>query len=242
VRRGKPQIKWFFLDGSRPAAKNPRRTDGHGGNSIMLAAIEEKFAAGGRTPKGCAARRAIFRATRAEVAEAGIRAASLDAIADRAGLSQAALRHYFASRDDLLSEFFTTATGWFQDQVAAFFVQADLRPRDRLERCIGWHLEYMEAVETAFWLEASAYWLRQSSNRRTRDAWYRWLVGQYGATIGEILPTLGQQERERRAYCMLTLVLGSWITHGRGSAVTRDAAPAERRQLLVDAALDMALN
>lgn len=211
------------------------------GSAGMLAAIEEQFAARGRTPKGRAARCAIFRATRAEVVSAGLHETSLDVIADRAGLSQAALRHYFPTRDELLSEFFTTASSWLQDQVAACFEQKELGAHARLENCIGWHLEYMEAVETTFWLEASAYWLRQAKTRRMRDDWYRWLMRQYAATIGEALPTLGRAERQRRAYAVLTLVLGAWITHGRGSAVHRSATPAERRRLLLDAAMDIAL-
>ncbi len=207
----------------------------------MLGSIEDRFAGVGRTPKGCRARRTIFRATVATVGEVGLRDTSLEQIADRAGLTQAALRHYFATREELLSDFFTSATEWLQEQVGGFLKRKDLSPRERLERCIGWHLEYMESVDTAFWLEASAYWLRQPQRRQTRDRWYRWLVANYAAVIGELRPTLDARERQRRGYCVLTLVLGAWITHGKGSAVLRSDPATERRQLLLDAAMGLAL-
>lgn len=207
----------------------------------MLDDIEERFAAGGRTPKGCRARRAIFHATRRTVGEVGLHDASLDAIAERAGLTQAALRHHFPTRDELLSAFFTTASDWFREQMAGLLALEALPARDKLERCIGWHLEYMEAVDTVFWLEASAFWLRQSRVRKVRDDWYRWLLGQYSGLIAQVQPGLSASERQRRAFAVLTLILGAWVTHGRGSTVAAKVPAAGRRQLLLDTALDLAL-
>lgn len=207
----------------------------------MLTEVEELFAAAAPTPKGRRALRAIFRATRETVAAVGIEAASLDAIADRAGLTQAALRHYFPTRDDLLSAYFVKATEWFRGRTEAVLADEALGARDKLERCIAWHLEFMEGVDTLFWLEASAFWLRRAGTRRLRDAWYRWLCDRYAALIGQIQPAVSRSERERRAYLVLTLVLGGWITHGRGSAVDHAVKGGEQRQLLVDAALDLAI-
>jgi AcrR family transcriptional regulator len=206
----------------------------------MLHQIEALFATTARTPKGQRALRAIFAATRATVAQNGLKTASLDLIANRAGLTQAALRHYFPTRDDLLTAYFSTATDWLQGQMRELLSRDEISARDRLERCIGWHLEYMENVDTAFWLEASAFWLREKNGRHLRDDWYRWLTGQYAALIGQIQPAMNPRERERRAYAVLTLVLGAWITHGRGSAVDRKAGVVERRQLLIDVAMDIA--
>lgn len=203
----------------------------------MLDLIEERFAASGRTPKGRKARLAIYRATRDIVGRRGIEAASLDAIADRAGLTQAAVRHYFGTRDELVTAFFVAATGWFREQVTGLLNVSGVPAREQLKQYLSWHLEYMENVDTAVWLEASAYWLRQRHPRRTRDDWYRWLVRQYARLIAEIRPTLGARECQRRAYVLLTLVLGAWITHGRGSAVSGAGGAAEQRRLLVDAAL-----
>jgi AcrR family transcriptional regulator len=207
----------------------------------MFEAIENHFAATGRTPKGQRTLRAIFRATRTAVTRHGIQELSLDGIASDAGLTQAALRYYFPTRDDLLTAFFVRATEWFQHRLAALLEDHAQSPRARLEACLTWHLEYMEEVDTIVWLEASAYWLRRDAGRRVRDEWYRWLVAQYAALIAEMQPSLRESERRRRAYAVLTLVLGAWVTHGRGSAVAPDIQGEARRHLLVDAALDIAL-
>ncbi len=95
----------------------------------------------------------------------------------------------------------------------------------------------MEHVDTAFWLEASAYWIRHPQPRQTRDQFYRWLMQQYARLIGDMRPGLGRTECNRRAYALLTLVLGAWITHGKGSAVFDAGGAPEQRRLLLDTAM-----
>lgn len=205
--------------------------------TVPMDLIEEHFAAGGRTPKGRRTRRAIFAATRALVAERGLELTSLEAIANGAGLSQAALRHYFPTRDELLTAFFVAATRWFRTQVSNLLTAPDVPARQKLEHAISWHLEYMEHVDTAFWLEGSVYWIRHPQPRQTRDEFYRWLLGQYALLIREMKPALSAKESRGRAYTVLTLVLGAWITHGRGSAVRGAGTPLEQRQLLIATAM-----
>jgi AcrR family transcriptional regulator len=205
----------------------------------VLQLIEEHFAAEGRTPKGRKARLAIFRATRDLMTRRGLHATSLEVIADRAGLTQAALRHYFATREELLHAFFVAATRWFQSQIIAQLKDGELPAGEQLENCLSWHLEYMENVDTAFWLEGSAYWLQHPPPRHTRDEFYGWLMRQYSKLISGIRPGLGNRECQRRAYTLLTLVLGAWITHGRGSAVTGAGSAVEQRRLLVATAMEI---
>ena len=207
----------------------------------MFDEIEEHFAATARTPKGERAMRAIFHATRRTLAEEGVHGTSLDLIASRAGLTQAALRHYLPTREDLLTAFFSAATQWVQSRVGQSLAPDGLPAREVLERCVGWHLELMEKVDTAFWVEGYSYWLRQRPGRRVLDDWYGWLTGQYAGLIAQIQPLVGARERERRAYAILTLVLGAWVTHGRGSAVYDSVKVPERRRLLIDVAMDIAI-
>ncbi len=82
--------------------------------TVPMDSIEEHFAAEGRTPKGRRARRAIFAATRDLVVARGLEFTSLEAVANGAGLSQAALRHYFPTREKLLFSFFIAASHWFR--------------------------------------------------------------------------------------------------------------------------------
>jgi AcrR family transcriptional regulator len=209
----------------------------------MLELIAQRFAARGRTPKGQRALLGIFTATRELVSGEGVEQASLEAIADRAGLTAASLRHYFPTRHDLLTAFFLSSTAWFRDQVEAMLVaNAGIAARRRIELCAAWHLEYMEHVDAVVWLESSAFWLRDPEGRRLRDDFYRWLAGRYAGMIGEACPDLPAAEHARRAIAVLTMVLGSWITHGRGSAVGRDIPAPERRQYLVSRVVQVALD
>jgi AcrR family transcriptional regulator len=207
----------------------------------MLDRIAERFAARARTPKGSRTLRAIFAATRELVSRDGVENVSLDAIADRAGLTQAALRHYFPTRHDLLTAFFLSATAWFRDEVESMLRSTALaRAQQRLEDCVTWHLEYMEQVDAVVWLESSAFWLRDAGSRRLRDDFYAWLTAQYAALIRQACPDLAAVDCERRALATLTMVLGAWITHGRGSPVGRNIPTRERRQYLVGRIMQIA--
>jgi AcrR family transcriptional regulator len=204
----------------------------------MLQGIEDRFADGGRTPKGQRARRAIFRATYEAVAEAGP-AASLENIAARANLTQAALRHHFSTRDELLMTFFLVASQWLRSRLEQILSDHSLSAKAKLEQAIAWHLEFMENVNTVVWLETSAFWLHKDGSRQTRDAWYRWLTAQYAELIGHIQPNMSRLERQHRAYLVLTLVLGAWITHGRGSRVDTSLNVLAQRRVLIDAAMSI---
>jgi AcrR family transcriptional regulator len=206
----------------------------------MLNLIENQFSAAARTPKGSKTLRAIFRATARCASELGVDAASLDIIANHAGLTQAALRHYFPTRDDLLAAFFYAASDWLKSSVTAIIASNETDARVKLEQLIGCHLEYMESVDTALWLGAQAFWLRTRSGKKARNEWYSWLRNELASLIGKVQPALSISERKRRAYVVLTLTLGGWITHGKGSRMYKSASVVEQRQLLIDAALEIA--
>jgi AcrR family transcriptional regulator len=144
----------------------------------MMELIEEHIAAEGRTPKGRKARLAIFRVTRDLMARRGPDATSLEAIANHAGLTQTALRHDLADREELLHAFCVSATRWFRARVAGQLGDSSVTAREQLEHCVSWHLEYLEHVDTSFWPESSAYWLRHPPPRHTRDEFYRWQMKQ----------------------------------------------------------------
>lgn len=202
----------------------------------MLQGIEDQFAKAGVTPKGQRTRRTIFHAAYAVVSDIGLRA-SLEDIAARAQLTQAALRHHFPTREELLTTFFLVASQWLRSQLERLLADGTIPARAKLTQTIGWHLEFMENVNTAVWLETSAFWLHKGAPRQARDTWYRWLAAQYADLIGQIRPGLSRPERQQRAYVVLTLVLGAWITHGRGSRVEPSSSVPAQRQLLIDAAM-----
>ena len=205
----------------------------------MLQEMEAAFAARGRTPKGREARKKIFQAALAAMTSSGAHGASLETIASTAGLTQAALRHHFPTRDELLTAVFTTATVWFRSRLAHIVANTRVPAAARLQMCIESHLEFMESVDSVFWLEGSAYWIRTAPNRRVRNEFYRWMVNEYALMIGELRPDLRKPERQGKAFVLVSLVLGSWVTHGRGSAWHRDFNAGHRRKLLVQSAMDL---
>lgn len=206
----------------------------------MFDAIEAEFAAAARTPKGQRALRGIFRAMRATVSRHGVDAASLDAIAEGAGLTQPALRHYFPTRDELVSAFFRSGAEWYRRRLEDLLQDRGRSPREQLAECIRWHLEFMEDVDAILWFESTAYWLRNPEGRKVRDAWYGWLTGRYAVLIGAARPDLPPREQRRRAFALWTLVLGGWVTHARGSALRQGLPATERHAALLDTALQIA--
>jgi AcrR family transcriptional regulator len=222
--------------GERSAKNQEAKPVGRG----MLLQVEELFAATGRTPKGRRALAAIFRAGMAAVAESGVHAASMERIGADAGLTQAAVRHYFPTRDELLTALFTTAATWFRSKVSLIMAERDIPAAMRLMTCIDLHLQYMELVDSVFWLEASAYWIRTAHVRRFRNEFYQGVIAEYAILIGEIRPDLKKRVREERAFAAVTLSLGAWITHGRGSSWGNGFKAQQRRELLLQTALQIA--
>lgn len=206
----------------------------------MLNASEDLFVARARTPKGQRALRSVFSAIRSAVASSGLDAASLQEIAGRAGLSQAALRHYFRTREELLMAFFASAAEAFRTELFRIVTSRDGSAHQVLEQCVKHHLGFMEQVDTVFWLETSAYGIRQASARAVRNKFYLSLIAQYARLIGEIQPKASLRQRQEKATAVVSLVLGAWITHGRGSAWCSRADVVRQRQMLTAAAMSLA--
>jgi AcrR family transcriptional regulator len=201
----------------------------------LLAAIEDEFATLGRTPKGQRALRSIFRAMLAATARHGAAAIALEAVAGAAGLTQAAIRHYFPTRDHLLLAFFRAGAEWYRRELEQQLAATDVDPLALLERCLVWHLDFMEAVDAALWFESSGYWLRDPAGRRARNAWYQFLVARYAQLIGRARPGLSATGRRDRAIALWTLMIGGWVSHSRGSALQPGPGPTERRRAIIAA-------
>ncbi len=97
----------------------------------------------------------------------------------------------------------------------------------------------MEAVDSAYWLEGSAYWIRNAPSHHIRNEFYRWMVAEYAAMIAEIHPALRKTEPRNRAYAVVSLVLGAWITHGRGSSWSKQFSAQQQREVLIQAAMSI---
>jgi hypothetical protein len=72
--------------------------------------------------------------------------------------------------------------------------------------------DHFSRVSDAYAFEAFAQGARDPAARSQRDAWYIWLAGQYAALIRQVSPGVDAAQAEVRAYQVLTLILGGWIT------------------------------
>jgi hypothetical protein len=70
-------------------------------------------------------------------------------------------------------------------------------------------------------------------SRRTRDAWYSWLVDHYVALFQQIRPELSAVQARTLAVQVLTLVLGAWMTLGRSRPKLLGRSTAEVREALL---------
>lgn len=104
----------------------------------MLEAARETPSTGrkvGRPSVADARKEQILDAVEATVAECGLEDATLQRIADRAGVTRSAIAHFVGNRDDVIDAAATRSVGRIRGQF-----EADLRetpPEDRVDRFIG---------------------------------------------------------------------------------------------------------
>lgn len=167
-----------------------------------------------RTPKGRKALQAILDATYDLVSTDGLNAASQEAIAKRAGLTQSAVRHYFPRKSDLLDAFFLYSTARLEDQFRQELATLEKEPRSRLLGIASLHYDRILEVEDAAYFETLALWARTARYRRVRNQWHRRVSGYYTELVQAIHPEWDQERCTATAFQVLTLVLGGWISLG----------------------------
>ena len=158
---------------------------------------------------------AILKACVAIISEQGVTAMSQDAVARRAGISQSALRHHFATKDALLAAVFRTADETHRAAMTDILLDHQVSAGDKLQRLIESHLDFIARGGDAYNFEAHAHAARDAEARSRRNEWYGWLAGHYAALIRQLRPKLNAADAEVRAYQILTLILGGWVTFGR---------------------------
>ena len=75
---------------------------GHAGIELMWGCMDESIVSKARTPKGMRTLQAILDATYVLISTEGVAAASQEAIAKRANLTQSAVRYYFPKKENSL--------------------------------------------------------------------------------------------------------------------------------------------
>lgn len=171
-------------------------------------------------------REALIAATQSLVAEGGPLAATVRAIADRAGVTPGLIRHYFGSKDDLVRAAYVALMDGMTDKGTdalegvgaepgerlAAFVAAALRPPVLDSRQVGLWAGYLHQVQSDPDLLAQ----HEASYLRFRDQLQR-LIGDLGRRVPP-------QRLRQEAIACNALIDGLWL---EGSVLANGFAPGE---------------
>lgn len=165
--------------------------------------------------KGERTRRRIMDEARAMIEEMGIEAISQEAVAQRIGITQSALRHHFPTKDSMFAAIFDHVFSGFYRSAEQVLLEPAHEPRQRLIMLCRQHLEYAMTESDRVALQSFAHYLYKPDLLAGQSSWYHWIAGHYATLLAAIRPDLDEAERNGRALAMLTMCIGAWVTTGR---------------------------
>ncbi|MCP5071497.1 MAG: TetR/AcrR family transcriptional regulator [bacterium] len=189
-----------------------------------------------RSPKGERTLGAILDAAVEIVSGEGFIALSQQAVANRVGISQSTVRHYFPSKDELVAACFSRSVVQMGEAISAILDDPSGDPIAQLEESIALHLDFIMQGADGYFFESLAYWARNPQQRALRDEWYQWLHQSYAAIIRRARPDCSPAACQAKAYQVLTLTLGSWITLSTSRPNLLHGQQARLKQTLLEAA------
>lgn len=195
--------------------------------------FENSFLARARYPKGKRRLQAILDATYEIVISEGLAAASQEAIARRAEVTQSAVRHYFPTKDELLVAFFSTGIERLQQLLKEKLTEEARDPRDLLLESAAIHYERVLEAEDVYFFEAAVFWAHKPELRKMRDEWYQSLDRYYVALIEQIHPDWEPDQCAGAGLQVLTLILGGWVTMGSSRPVRQTDVREDLKQQLL---------
>lgn len=195
--------------------------------------VENSFLARARYPKGKKRLQKILDATYEIVISEGLAAASQEAIAKRAEVTQSAVRHYFPTKDELLIAFFSSGIERLQQRLRNVMTETSQDPRTQLLESASLHYDRVLEVEDAYFFEAAAFWGRNPEFRAVRDAWYQSLDRHYADLIARIHPDWDKPRCAAASFQVLTLILGGWVTMGSSRSVARRRSRKSLKAMLL---------
>lgn len=196
--------------------------------------IEDSITQRARTPKGRRTLQAILDATYELVTSEGLAAASQEAVAKRAGLTQSAVRHYFATKGELLDAFFMGSIERLEEQFKRELALADKDPRSRLLAIASLHYDRILEVEDVAYFEIASTWARDKRYRVVRDGWYRRLSSYYRELVGAIHPDWDRDRCDAVVFQVITLILGGWASMGSSRPLFSRRGRKALKAMLID--------
>lgn len=188
-----------------------------------------------RTTKGERTRRAVLDGARVIVGESGTSGVSQEAVAKRAGISQSALRHYFATKDELLAALFDDVLEGHRARFEQIVLEPGAAPAARIARIVHAHLDSIIGTSDATMLEVFAFWARYEEAGAARQDFHAWLVGHYADSLQSLRPELSAVECREIGVQILTLTLGGWLTLGRSRPHLLDRSAGRVKEMLLRA-------
>ncbi|WP_127108770.1 TetR/AcrR family transcriptional regulator [Pararhodobacter zhoushanensis] len=181
-------------------------------------------------------RAALIDATLDLIAEGGPQAATVRAIALRAGVTPGLIRHYFDTKEDLVAAAHETLMNGLTEASAA---QLDELPDDPLARLAGFVGNAVSPPVTdprgvALWAASMQLVPRDSAMRAVHEATYLGFRGRLEDMICEALHAAGRPTQSSRALAIAgnALLDGLWIEAG---ALPGHFAPGELKSIAINA-------
>jgi len=196
--------------------------------------IDDSILSRARSPKGKRTLQAILDATYELVSSGGMAAASQEAVASGAGLTQSAVRHYFPKKEDLLDAFFEAAIERMEHQFEAEFARVDKDPRLRLIKLASLHYDRILENEDVAFFEIASAWARNPEYRKFRDNWWQRINRYYLQLVREIHPDWSRKRCTATAFQIMTLVLGGWVTMGSSHPLHHRLRRKTLKAMLID--------
>lgn len=195
--------------------------------------FENSFLDRARYPKGKKRLQAILDAIYDIVITEGLAAASQEAIARRANVTQSAVRHYFPTKDELLVAFFTAGIERLQQLLKDKMAEQGREPQALLLESAALHYDRVLESEDVYFFEAAAFWAHHPDFRQMRDNWYQSLDIHYAQLVARIQPQWSEQQCGAVAMQVLTLILGGWVTMGSSRPIRRSQTREELKETLL---------
>ena len=184
--------------------------------------VNDEFFERARYAKGKETLRSIHKATYELIVEGGLAAASQEAIARHANVSQSAVRHYFPTKEELLLAFFSTGVVRLKVLLDQKLSENQKDPREKLLEIVSTHYDWINSVEDLYYFESASFWGRNPDFRAMREKWYQGMAKHYRNLISEINPSWSRQLCEDASFQMVTLILGGWTTMGNTRPLLRN--------------------
>ena len=207
---------------------------------MARSATQKKADRPAKSGKGERTKNQILKAFGAVVTQEGLSAASQDHVAHTAGISQSTLRHYFATKDELITGYFTHYYQVYRENIENILLQPQPNVRLRLREIAKAHLEHIRLSSDVAVFESWALMCRDEAFQTMRDEWITFLSHHYAALIQQLHPDLPNETCLSKANQILTVSFGAWVTIGRNGP-RGEQAPTDLMEdllMLIDQIID----